>query len=131
MPNLETAIRLIVIGQELLLALLLLLGSGNRNTRIAGALLVVGAAGYLYNSDAVLRDSLPALLPIVMLFAIAVPYFLWAFVRALFEAPIPGLLVTVPVLIVGCTTWLVFVGRDFFGETWIAAMDVLMHIALN
>lgn len=128
MPNLETAIRLIVIGQELLIALLLLVGSGSRNTRIAGALLPIGVAGYLINSDAVLYDSVPALLPLVTLLAIAVPYCLWAFVRALFEAAMPRRWITIVVLTIGGATWLISVGRDFFGEAWADTAYLLMHV---
>ncbi len=128
MPNLETAIRLIIIGQELLIALVLLLSSGSRNTRIAGALLLIGIAGYLYNSDPVLRNSVPTMLPVAMLLAIAVPYGLWAFARALFEAAMPRTWITAVFLAIGVATWLIFVGRDFFGQAWVETADLLMHV---
>lgn len=129
MPNLETAIRLFIIGQEFLIALLLLMGSGSRNVRIAGALLLIGVAGYLYNSDAVLRNSVPTMLPLVMLLAIAVPYGLWAFARALFEAPMPRPWIAMVFLAIGTATWIIFVARDFFGEAWVDTSDLLMHVA--
>ena len=54
MPDLETAIRLIVIGQDLLIALILMLGRGRRDVRYAAATLLLGVVAYLYMSSRVL-----------------------------------------------------------------------------
>ena len=85
MPSVETAIRLLVIGQELLIATIFLFGMGARVARVSGAMLLLSIAAYLFNSDTTLRTASPDLLPIVMLLAMIVPYCLWAFARAIFE----------------------------------------------
>jgi len=128
MPSFETALRLIVIGQELLIAAIFLSGSGARAARISGAMLVLSVAGYLYNSDIDLRNSIPALLPSVMLLAMIAPYCLWAFARAVFESPWPKRWVTLLFLSIGVVVWGVFVGRDVFGESWVNRANVVMHI---
>ena len=128
MPSLETALRLIVIGQELLIAAIFLSGSGARAARVSGALLVLSVAGYLYNSDMLLRGSIPALLPAVMLLAMMAPYCLWAFARAVFESPGPKRWVTFLFLSIGIAVWGIFVARDTFGETWVNIANVFMHI---
>jgi AraC-like DNA-binding protein len=128
MAEIETAIRLVVIGQEFLIALLLLLGIGDRSIRIAAALLAVSVAGYLFNSDPVLRESVPALLPLVTLFSIAAPFCLWAFARAVFEAAWPRTWVIVLILTVATVSWFVFSGWDFVTDAWVQRMGVLWHI---
>ena len=87
MLTFETAIRLIVIGQELLIAAIFLFGNGTRAARISGAILMLSVVGYLYGSDASLRGAIPGLLPLVLLLSMIVPYCLWAFARAVFESP--------------------------------------------
>ena len=128
MLSLETALRLIVIGQELLIAAIFLSGSGARAARVSGALLVLSVAGYLYNSDLLLRGSIPALLPAVMLFAMIVPYCLWAFARAVFESPWPNRWVTALFVSVGVVVWGIFVARDALGENWVNIANIFMHI---
>ncbi len=128
MPSLETALRLIVIGQELLIAAIFLSGSGARAARISGAMLVLSVAGYLYNSDLVLRGSIPVLLPVIMLFAMITPYCLWAFARAVFEAPGPKRWVVVLFVSIGAVVWGIFVGRDAVGESWVNFANIVMHI---
>ena len=128
MADIETAIRLVIIGQEFLIASLLLLGSGERSVRIAAALLAVSVAGYLYNSDLVLRESVPALLPLVTFFAIAVPFCLWMFARALFEAAWPRPWITVVVLALATVSTFIFTGQDFINNTLVRGLDILWHI---
>ena len=89
MPTLETAIRLIVIGQQLLIAAVILTGVGSRAPRISGALLMLSFVAHVYASDNVLVQSIPIIMPVVALFAIVAPYCLWLFARAVFEAPWP------------------------------------------
>ena len=79
MISLETAIRLIVIGQELLLALLFLSGQGKRSARISGALFLISVAAYLVTSSPDLRVASSGVLPLIMLLSVADPYFLWTF----------------------------------------------------
>ncbi len=128
MPSFETALRLIVIGQELLIAAIFLTGSGARAARVSGAMLVLSVAGYLYNSDLVLRDAVPVLLPVVMLLAMITPYCLWAFARAVFEAPWPKRWVVLLFLSIGAVVWGIFVSRDAVGEFWVNFANIVMHI---
>lgn len=107
--TLETALRLAVIGQELLIAAIFLAGSGSRSARISGALLLLSIAGYLINSDPVLRAAVPALLPLVVLLAIIVPYCLWLFARAVFEAPWRNSWLVAGFGAIALLSWVVFV----------------------
>jgi AraC-like DNA-binding protein len=125
----ETAIRLIIIGQQLLIAAIFLHGGGSRIARISGALLMLSVAGYLFNTSIELRESLPVIIPLVSLLGIMVPYALWSFARAIFEAPWPRTYVTV---IFGTTlvlSWLVFVAEDFVGQFWFNTAFFIEHVA--
>ena len=136
MVSLETAIRLIVIGQELLLALLFLSGQGKRSARISGALFLVSVAAYLVTSSPELRTATAAALPIIMLLSVADPYFLWTFAKCIFDSPLPPLWVMVVFVTVGVTGWLVFVFADYLPETWMpvaitAVRGVSLVIVVN
>jgi len=128
MPTLETAIRLVVIGQELLIAAVFLFSAGQRIARISGALLMLSIASYLYASDPVLRDLVPLITPLTILFAIVVPFFLWLFARAIFEAPWPK-----PVVMYVCVSSIIFVwgvniAQDVLDPNWVRAADVVLQL---
>jgi len=129
MQSTETAIRLIVIGQELLIAAIFLFGSGTRAARISGAMLMVSVAGYLYGSDTSLRGAIPELLPLVVLMAMIVPYCLWAFARAVFESPWPKWWVTSAFLSVAVVVWVIFVAGEFGMSNWVDPANIVMHVA--
>lgn len=129
MPDLETAIRLIVIGQELLIALILILGRGRRDVRYASATLLLGVVAYLYMSSRVLGAFDSPFISLAALFAFAVPYSIWAFARALFEAPMPRRPVVVLFLFIGLASWLVFLGRSLAGANALLVMEILRHVA--
>ena len=101
----DTAIRLLVIGQELLVAIVFLSGRGAAAIRVSGALLVLCVAGYLVTSGPALREALPYLLPLTSLLAIAAPYALWGFSRAVFEVPWPDARIVVAVAAAVVTGW--------------------------
>ena len=105
MLRLETAIRLVVIGQELLIAAIFLFGTGARVARVSGALLLLSVAAYLFNSDTTLRTASTELLPVVVLLAMIVPYCLWAFARAIFESSWPSAWVTSLFVAFGVVVW--------------------------
>lgn len=125
----ETAIRLIIIGQQLLIAAIFLAGRGSRIARISGALLMVSGAGYLFSTSVALRESLPVILPLVSLLGMTVPYALWSFARAMFEAPWPRRWVTTIFAATWAVTWLVFVAEDFVGQYWFNTAFFVEHIA--
>jgi len=129
MPSFETAVRLIVIGQELLIAAIFLFGAGTRVARLSGALLLLSIAAYLYNSDTTLRTASPELLPIVMLLAMIVPYCLWAFARAIFESSWPSTWITSLFVAFGIVVWGIFIGADYVGAAWVNAANIAMHLA--
>ena len=128
MPTLETAIRLVVIGQELLIAAVFIFSAGERIARISGALLMLSIASYLYASDPVLIGLVPLLTPAAVLFAIIVPFFLWLFARAVFEAPWPK-----PVVMYTCVSlivivWGVNIAQDVLNPNWVRAADVVLQL---
>lgn len=128
MPTLETAIRLVVIGQELLIAAVFIFSAGERIARISGALLMLSIASYLYTSDPILRELVPLLTPFALLMAIIVPFFLWLFARAIFEAPWPK-----PVVMYACVSLIVFVwgvniAQDMLNPNWVRAADVVLQL---
>ena len=90
MHEFEIALRLIVIGQILLIAVIFLFGTGSKSARISGALLLFSAAAHLYTNEASLRESVPVLLPLAIILSIGSPYFLWSFAKCVFDSPLPG-----------------------------------------
>jgi AraC-like DNA-binding protein len=103
----DIAIRLMVIGQELLIAAVFVFSANERAraARIAGALLMLSIVGYLVTSSVQLRDHLPLLMPFMTLLALAVPYCVWLFARAIFEAPWPNSVVIYAAALVGVSAW--------------------------
>ena len=112
MPEIETTIRLLVIGQDILIAAIFLSGSGARVARISGALLMLGIASYLYMSDPVLRGTVQVLEPLIILLGVGAPFLLWLFARAVFEAPWPTLWFVYACAVAIIGAWLVFVLGD-------------------
>ena len=128
MPTLETAIRLVVMGQELLIAAVFIFSTGERVARISGALLMLGIASHLYMSDAVLLGLVPLLTPVILLFAMIVPFFLWLFARAIFEAPWPKpavLYVCVALIVV---VWGINVAQDMVSQVWVRTAAVVLQL---
>ena len=86
MSSFETGLRLVVVGQALLIAAVFLFGRGRLSARLSGAMLLVSVAAYLLVSDPVLRNALSILAPVLILLSILIPHSLWSFARALFES---------------------------------------------
>jgi AraC-like DNA-binding protein len=105
MGSLESAIRLVVVGQALLIAAIFLFAGGSRALRWSAALLMFGVIGYLVASSPGLRASVPWSFPVATLLAVSVPYSLWSFARAVFEAPWPHPAVTVIAVLFGLFGW--------------------------
>ena len=136
MFSIESAIRLIVIGQELLIATIFLTGCGNLRGRISGALFLVGVAAYLVVSGPELSSALSSFIPLVSVFSISLPYFLWLFARDLFDSPLPPLWVTAPMIAIGVAFWFVFnaggrVSQDVvdlvFSVSRLASLVIVAH----
>ena len=136
MTSLETAIRLIVIGQELLIAMIFLTGRGNVRARISGALLLIAVAAYLATSSPELSDSLATVMPLVSVLSVALPYFLWLFARDVFDSPMPPPWVTGPFIAMGVFVWLVFnagdrVSQEMFDAVFAVSRVTSLIIVVN
>lgn len=134
MSELDTALRLIIVGQLLLVALLFLSGRGNLGARASGALLVVSIAVYLIESSTTLRSSLTGPLSILVFLSFATPYFIWAFVKKVFDSPLPANWLMAVFVAAGLGIWLTISGSESgaMSESAVAARQVLsLIIVLN
>ena len=129
MSSFETALRVAVIGQEILVAAVLLFGRGNRTARLSGALLVLSVSAYLIVSDPLLSEAANRILPLLTLLAIIVPYCLWLFARAVFEALWPRWWILAGFVFLAVCAWVIFIGDDSYGSEWVNGASIVMHIA--
>jgi AraC-like DNA-binding protein len=128
MQSVETGLRLLVIGQDILIAAIFLFGRGSRGVRSTGALLMLSIVGYLMASDDVLRDAVGVLSPLLALPAMTVPYFLWLFARAVFEAPWPRpIFVGVPVAIV-VAVWAIYLAGSALPADYVENALVVLRV---
>lgn len=128
MLTLETALRLIVIGQELLIALVFLSRAGSLSIRIGGAFLMLSIVGYLYVSSSVLSSSLPIFHPLATLLGIAVPFALWYFARAVFEAEWPHPVLVGAVVLIGLIVWSLWLARNHVPGAINAKAGIVMRL---
>jgi AraC-like DNA-binding protein len=129
MLSFETALRLIVIGQEILIAGVFLFGRGNFGTRLSGAAFLACVAAYLVVSDPFLRDAVAVLAVPLTLLAIVVPHSLWLFARAVFEAPWPRGWVVGGFALLAIGVWATFIGEDKYVTGVINAASAALHVA--
>ena len=126
--SLETAIRLIVTGQVLLIALLFFTGKGSRSVRIGGGLLVLSVVGYLFRTSAELSTALSSVLPLLNFFSMATPYFLWLFARCVFDSPLPRVWIMAVFVVVNLACWLVFSFGESLGESILQSATVVWRM---
>lgn len=112
MSSFETGLRLVVVGQALLIAAVFLFGRGRLSARLSGALLLTSVAAYLLVSDPGLRGGLTGLVPLLGLFSILIPYALWSFARSVFEAPWPNRWLVVAFILLVLAFWLLFLTEE-------------------
>ena len=129
MTSLETAFRIAIIGQDLLFVAVFLFSKGSRAARLSGCLLLLGIAAYLLVSDPFLSDATALVSPILMLFAIIVPYCLWLFARAIFEAAWPPWWVLAGFALIALCVWTVFITEASLGGDWAGIASIAMHVA--
>ena len=108
MSSIETGLRLVVVGQALLIAAVFVFGRGRLSARLSGALLLLSVAAYLLVSDPTLRNALAAVVPLLALLSILIPYALWSFARSVFEAPWPNRWVIVTLVAFALAFWVLF-----------------------
>lgn len=129
MLSFETALRVAVIGQEILIAAVLLFGRGSAVARSSGALFLLSVSAYLIVSDPVLSEAVAFLWPLLTLLAIIVPYCLWLFARAVFEAPWPRWWILAGFALLAVCVWVIFIGADGYGHEWVNVANIATHIA--
>ena len=111
MDTLDTAIRLMVIGQIVVISLVLV-ARGPRAGYIPLVLLQAGVAAYLVKSSAALTAAVPAVeIPVFML-STATPYLVWACAHVLFDFHRPPMWVMVlcPAASVAMCGFVIFTG---------------------
>ena len=120
LATVDTALRLIAIGQLALIMLVVARSESRGRIRVVTALLLAGVIGYLVNSGEFLRSGPVLLWAPVALMANLAALFLWLFAHLLFERPIDRRLAGGAfALLVGI--WLIFIfARDELG--WFAAI---------
>jgi len=129
MLSLETALRVAIIGQEILIAAVLLYGQGGRAARLSGALFLLSVSAYLIVSNPLLSQAASILSPLLTLLAIIVPYCLWLFARAVFEATWPRWWVLAGFGLLAVGVWMIFIGGDSYGSDWVNLASIVTHIA--
>ena len=136
MLSLETALRLAIIGQEILIAAVFLVGKGNFGARASAALFLLSVSAYLLVSDPVLRDLFAFVTPVATLFAMIVAHCLWLFARAVFEAPWPNKWVVAPFVILAVGVWILILSQGIamtemsstaFNITRVASLIIVGH----
>jgi AraC-like DNA-binding protein len=121
-------ISLLVIGQQLLIALVFLKDKPREKAQWLGSLLLFGAMAYLVQSNPVLRSALSAIWPITAALALAVPYLLWEFSIAIFEIRSVPAFVRYPVYTVPILAWVVIVTDLANSATFLMASEVSHHV---
>ena len=129
MQSFETALRVAIIGQEILIAAVLLFGRGNGAARLSGALFLLSVSAYLIVSDPLLSQAAAFLWPLLTLLAIIVPFCLWLFARAVFEAPWPRWWILAGFALLAVCVWLIFVRSDSLGSEWVNLASIVRQIA--
>lgn len=97
MEALETALRLMVLGQIILISLVLSV-RGPKRVALPLVLLNVSVAGFLVKSSDTLSAALPSLQAVVLILAMAAPYLVWVCAKVLFgfERPALWLMIFLP-----------------------------------
>ncbi len=129
MSSFETGLRLVVVGQALLIAAVFLFGRGRLSARLSGAMLLISVAAYLLVSDPVLRAALSNIEPGLTLLSIIIPYALWSFARSVFEAPWPHRAVVLAFIALGLGFWALSLNEERLPEWLEIGAERLRYLA--
>ena len=129
MSSFETALRVAIIGQEILIAAVLLFGRGGGIARLSGVLFLLSVSAYLIVSDPLLSEAAAFFSPVLTLLAIIVPYCLWLFARAIFEAAWPRWWILAGFALLAVCVWVIFIGADSYGSDWVNVAGIITRIA--
>ncbi|GEO01295.1 AraC family transcriptional regulator [Novosphingobium sediminis] len=125
MESLDTALRLIAIGQLMLIALVVWRSAASPPLRRITVLLLVSVIGYLINSGPAFPELPPPMRLVVVLASNLAALFLWLFAHAMFDrSPDRRITLAASVLIVGSV--LVFVFKRWTGAL-IPVADLIGH----
>lgn len=128
---LDSALRLMAIGQLMLIALVIGRGRAPRPIRIATAALLLGVSAYLALATPILRRADGPFWAIVQLGAQSTPMMLWIFAHLLFERQINRLALGLGIVVqFGC--WLIFglIDRGHFAFIGISVVQRSVSLAL-
>lgn len=129
MSSFETGLRLVVVGQALLIAAVFLFGRGRLSARLSGAMLLISVAAYLLVSDPALRAELSPIVPMLTLLSIIIPYALWSFARSVFEAPWPQRWVILAFIALGLGFWALSLYEDRLPQWFEIGAERLRYFA--
>jgi AraC-like DNA-binding protein len=76
-----------------------------------------------------LSEAAAFILPLLTLLAIIVPYCLWLFARAIFEAAWPRWWILAGFALLAFCAWVIFIGADGYGSDWVNVASITAHIA--
>jgi AraC-like DNA-binding protein len=129
MSSFETGLRLVIVGQALLIAAVFLFGRGRLSARLSGAMLLISVAAYLLVSDPLLRASLAPIVAVLSLLSIIIPYALWSFARSVFEAPWPHRWIVLAFIALGLGFWALFLAEDRVPNWLLVVAERLRYLA--
>lgn len=122
---LDTVMRMLAIGQLVLIALVIGRGRAPRPVRLATAMLLLGVASYLTLATPLFRETRGPFWALIQLAAQSVPLLLWVFAHLLFERPIDRRAAIAGIaLTFGCWIGFFLVGYgERHGAFWIALVQ--------
>ena len=129
MLELDTTLRLVVIGQELLLIVTFLSQPGDRQARASAAAMLGCVIAYLCVSNPVLAERLGHAEVVLEMLALLVPHALWLFARAVFEAAWPRRWVLMTFIAITLAVFVLFGLSRSHGDHWDTAGFLLAHFA--
>ena len=119
----DTILRMLAIGQLLLIAMVIGRGAAPRLIRVTTALLLFGVASYLTIATPVFRPNAGPFWALVQLFGQSVPLMLWVFAHLLFERPIDRrVAIAGLVLLLGCWVGLFVARLSGWDERWMISI---------
>lgn len=131
MDSIETALRLMVIGQAVLMALVL--GSrGPRAMTVPLVMLQISVATYLIKSSPVLSASVPFASVPILIVSVASPFLVWICAKILFEFERPPLwaMIAFPSTVAACVTLQILgdgAAHPFEAFAILASLTVVLH----
>ena len=129
--EIDSALRLLAIGQLLLIALVIGRGAAPHPIRLATAALLVGVSSYLAISSPIFFEMRGPFWPLVQLAAQATPLMLWVFAHLLFERRVNRAAFAIGLIVV-IACWIGFAAIDRLdARFWIAMAQRTVSLLLT